>query len=80
MEYTVIGDSVNLAARLTSHAGKGEVWVSDLTARALPGDIGRTALEPLQVKGKREPVIPYRVELAPLSGGTSPISSGNAGA
>jgi class 3 adenylate cyclase len=62
MEYTVIGDTVNLAARLTSHAGKGEVWVSQRTASVLPEDIVKAALDPIQVKGKTEPVVPYRVE------------------
>ncbi|MBX3196921.1 MAG: hypothetical protein KF894_02090 [Labilithrix sp.] len=56
MEYTVIGDTVNLAARLTSKAGPGEVWISERTAQALPADVPRVALEPFKVKGKDEPV------------------------
>jgi len=60
MEYTVIGDTVNLSARLTSHAGPGEVWISERTAQALPDSIPRTALAPISVKGKAAPVTPFR--------------------
>ena len=60
MEYTVIGDTVNLAARLTSHAGAGEVWISERTAKALPETIAREPLAPIGVKGKAAPVTPYR--------------------
>jgi class 3 adenylate cyclase len=35
MEYTVIGDTVNLAARLTSKAPRGEVWANETTAGRL---------------------------------------------
>ncbi len=61
MEYTVIGDTVNLAARLTSHAGPGEVWASEATVAALPEGLAATPLEPIKVKGKEKPVLPYRV-------------------
>lgn len=60
MEYTVIGDTVNLAARLTSKAGPGEVWISDATARALNGALPCLALAPLHVKGKEQEVTPWR--------------------
>jgi class 3 adenylate cyclase len=61
MEYTVIGDTVNLAARLTSKAPAGEVWVNEGNAAALPDDLPKTALPAFQVKGKTQWVTASRV-------------------
>ena len=38
-EYTGIGDTVNLAARLTSHAGPGEAWVNEANARRVGAEV-----------------------------------------
>jgi class 3 adenylate cyclase len=55
-QTTVIGDAVNVAARLEKAAAAGQVLVGELTARLA----GRRVLfdegRPLVVKGKREPV------------------------
>jgi adenylate cyclase len=56
IEYTVIGDTVNMASRLCSAAAGGEVLVSGRTAGALPTSIDTRPLPPLQVKGKTDPV------------------------
>lgn len=61
MEYTVIGDTVNLSARLTSLAQAGEVWVSEATAAAAPG-FTYSVLPEVKLKGKEKPVAPRRVE------------------
>ena len=58
MDFTVIGDAVNLGARLCSAAGPGEVLLSDATLQAagpLQG-IDVKALEPIRVKGKEQPI------------------------
>ncbi len=55
--YTVIGDSVNVAARLQAAARPGSVTVGERTYRATREAIEYTALEePLRLKGKAEPV------------------------
>jgi adenylate cyclase len=58
MDYTVIGDTVNLGARLCSAAAPGQVLISEATFRALeaPEWCDLTPLESLAVKGKRAKV------------------------
>ncbi|GAB4118683.1 MAG: adenylate/guanylate cyclase domain-containing protein [Roseiflexaceae bacterium] len=59
--YGVLGDEVNMSARLMQHAPPGEALVS-LMARKASGDVFVwDALPPLQVKGKSEPVSVFRL-------------------
>src|SRR5215208_620425 len=55
-DYTVVGDTVNVAARLQSAARPGSVTVGERTMRASTGAIRYEELEPLHLKGKAEPV------------------------
>lgn len=57
----VLGDTVNLASRLTSLASAGEVVVSEATYRSAESHFVFEAGEPTLVKGKAEPVMPYRL-------------------
>jgi adenylate cyclase len=59
--YTVIGDTVNLAARLEAEAPPGRVVIGAATLRALPG-VPVEALEGLRVKGRSETVDAYVVD------------------
>jgi class 3 adenylate cyclase len=59
--YTVIGDAVNLAARLEAQAPRGRVVIGATTLRAVPG-VRVQALEALRVKGRREAVDAYLVD------------------
>ncbi len=60
-EYTCIGDTVNVASRLCSLAGQGEILVGEGTARALAHVGTLEPLSPVRVKGKTHPVPLYRV-------------------
>lgn len=53
-DFTVLGDAVNLAARLCSHARPGETLVSSAVIEQLPAKLAHRAkaLEPIAVKGK----------------------------
>ncbi len=61
MDYTVIGDTVNLASRLCSNAAGGQILVSDSTFRQLGGALPAERLDPIRVKGKAEPVEIYQL-------------------
>jgi class 3 adenylate cyclase/tetratricopeptide (TPR) repeat protein len=54
--YTVIGDTVNVAARLQSAAEVGAITVGERTMRATRDAVDYRRLEPLELKGKSEPV------------------------
>ncbi|MFQ6100667.1 MAG: tetratricopeptide repeat protein [Anaerolineae bacterium] len=71
-EYTVMGDLVNLAARLMAAAAEGEILVADSTARYLGKRFELRPRPVIHVKGKREPVshaqVAGLVQLPPLLG------------
>ena len=54
--YTVMGDTVNVASRLQSAARPGSVTVGERTMRASETAVSYKQLEPLQLKGKAQPV------------------------
>ena len=60
-EYTCIGDTVNVASRLCSLAGPGEILVGEGTAAALAHVAPLEPLSPVRVKGKQQPVPLFRV-------------------
>ncbi len=55
-EYTVMGDAVNLAARLMQAAASGEILVGETTYRPTADRFHWRPLPPIKVKGKRLPV------------------------
>jgi class 3 adenylate cyclase/tetratricopeptide (TPR) repeat protein len=59
--YTVMGDEVNLAARLMSKAGPNQMLAIPEVLRASRTVFETTALEPFMVKGKSKPITAYVV-------------------
>lgn len=62
LEYSVVGDTVNTAARLCAQAGPHEILVTGPLSRALREPRRLEKLAPLALKGKDEPVVVYRIQ------------------
>ncbi|MFC1679813.1 adenylate/guanylate cyclase domain-containing protein, partial [Elusimicrobiota bacterium] len=61
MEYTVLGDVVNLTQRLQSKAKAGQTIVSDTVHERARSKFKFEALAPFKVKGKADPVTAFRL-------------------
>lgn len=61
-EYTVIGDTVNVANRLEQVAEPGTVAIGASTYQLVRGGFQVRRMSPLQVKGRTEPLSPWSVE------------------
>ena len=61
MEYTAMGDAINLAARMEQTAAPGTVQISHDTYKLVAPSFDFENLEGITVKGKAEPVPAYRV-------------------
>jgi adenylate cyclase len=64
LEYTAIGDTVNLASRLESNAAGGQILISEATAAAAGDSIPLEAQEPISVKNRVQPVSLFQVKWA----------------
>jgi adenylate cyclase len=66
MDFTVLGDNVNLTARLCDRANPGQILVSRSAYDDAAGDeaFQFERLPPMAVKGKAEPLTVYQVERA----------------
>ena len=69
----VVGDAVNVAARLEQAANEMEILIGDLTYRLVRDEVEAKPLSaPIELKGKAEPVPAYRllaVRAGPATGG-----------
>ncbi len=66
LEYTVIGDAVNVAARLCAEAGPGEILVSEPFCGVVKGSVDYEYLPEIAIRGKAKVVQVFKVKgLAP---------------
>ena len=61
LQYTAIGDAMNVASRLVNVAGSGDIIVSEDTMKHIVGRVEATELPPVKVKGKAEALKVFRV-------------------
>lgn len=75
-EFGVLGDAVNVAARLEQAAEPGEVLVGDATYRLAPGLFAYEPHPPVAAKGKTAPLVAWRllgIETAVTDRGRAPL-------
>ena len=61
LEYSALGDAINVAARMEQTAVPGTVQITDDTLRTIAGQFEVEPLGGIEVKGKAAPVSAYRV-------------------
>jgi len=61
MDYTVIGDTANVARRLQEVAGKGQILVSEAMRAEMGHNFKVEQLPPQRAHGRQEPIVCYKV-------------------
>jgi class 3 adenylate cyclase len=61
MNYTAVGDTVNLAARLQGLSAAGQILISSATREQLPEDVIAHAIGATKIKGRSESVMIYEI-------------------
>jgi adenylate cyclase len=75
LEYTLVGDTVNLSQRLQQLGAAGETVLSDATCRSLSSPASTVALPAQLVKGRDTPIVAFKLAPRPAI----PAAAGNAG-
>jgi adenylate cyclase len=62
LEYTLVGDTVNLSQRLQQLGSAGETVISEATRDALTSEVATILLDAQLVKGRDTPVVAYKIQ------------------
>jgi adenylate cyclase len=61
LEYTAIGDCINITKRLQEHAGPDQILISYQAYARVARKVVVSQVEPITAKGKRNPLVAYRL-------------------
>jgi adenylate cyclase len=61
MDYTAIGDTVNLAKRIQENTPGGKILMSEAVYRATKNSINAMFYQEIKVKGREQPVNTYEL-------------------
>ena len=68
MEYTLVGDTVNMSARLQDLARPGgQIVMSEATFKALDPPVDAEQMDPTLVKGREAQVVAYRIKVVDVA-------------
>ena len=72
IQYAAIGDTTNVTSRICNIAQAGEILLSDATRQSLTAlNLPFEALPPTKVRGKKDPLILYKLLWREVSGGST---------
>ena len=61
MNFTAVGDTVNLAARLQDLSDGGQILISSVTQALVTGSVKTNLIGSMKIRGRREEVVTYEV-------------------
>ncbi|MBW2722742.1 MAG: AAA family ATPase [Deltaproteobacteria bacterium] len=70
-EFHVLGDAVNVAARINAKAPDGEIWVGPRTYEEIKEDFRWETIGPLRLKGKSKPISAFALRESSDSAGSA---------
>lgn len=62
VEYTLVGETVNIASRISTFAGKNQILADTATADAATEGIEKRELNPVRIRGRKDPLQVWEIK------------------